>query len=124
MGKFIIKKTNTGYRFDLAASNGEVIAASQVYKSLRTCKAGIASLQRNCQVAVEDQTVDPVAAVKCPKFEVYKDKADEFRFRLRASNGQNITTSGEGYTTKSACLNGIASIGRNAVDAKIVMAED
>ena len=122
MGKFIIKKTNTGYRFDLAATNGEVIASSQVYKSIRTCKAGIKSVQKNCHAPVEDQTVDPIVAVKCPKFEVYTDKAGETRFRLRASNGQNITMS-EGYSAKSSAFNGIDSIGRNAPDAKIVMAE-
>ena len=41
MGKFIIKGTkNGGFKFDLVAGNGEVIANSQVYKSLRTLKSG------------------------------------------------------------------------------------
>ena len=40
------------------------------------------------------------------KFEVYQDKAGQYRFRLKAGNGQTIA-SGEGYTTKKACLNGI-----------------
>ena len=53
------------------------------------------------------------------KFEVYKDNAGEFRFRLKASNGQIIAT-GEGYKTKAGVLNGIASIKRNAADAAIV----
>ncbi len=122
MGKFIIKKTNTGYRFDLAATNGEVIASSQVYKSIKTCKAGIASVQRNCSVAVEDKTIEPIIAAKCPKYEVYKDKAGETRFRLRASNGQIIAVS-EGYSAKSSAFNGIDSIGRNAPGATIVMEE-
>ncbi|NLB79863.1 MAG: DUF1508 domain-containing protein, partial [Clostridiaceae bacterium] len=39
----------------------------------------------------------------------YKDKAGEFRFRLKASKGQTIAT-GEAYTTKAACLNGIESV--------------
>ena len=39
------------------------------------------------------------------KFEVYKDKAGEFRFRLKAANGQNILGS-EGYKAKASCLNG------------------
>ena len=52
------------------------------------------------------------------KFEVYKDKAGEFRFRLKATNGQVIAT-GEAYTTKAACLNGIESIKKNAADAEI-----
>ncbi len=57
------------------------------------------------------------------KFEVYKDRAGEFRFRLKASNGQVIAT-GESYKTKAGVLNGIASIKRNAADAAIVEVDD
>lgn len=56
------------------------------------------------------------------KFEIYKDKAGEFRFRLKASNGQTIAT-GEAYTTKAACLNGIESVKKNAPDADVVEIE-
>ena len=49
------------------------------------------------------------------KFEIYKDKAGEFRFRLKASNGQNIMGS-EGYKAKDSCKNGIASVKKNASD--------
>ena len=52
------------------------------------------------------------------KFEVYQDKAGQYRFRLKAGNGQTIA-SGDGYTTKKACLNGIESIRKNASDAKL-----
>ena len=47
------------------------------------------------------------------KFEIYKDKAGEFRFRLNSSNGQTILSS-EGYKEKSACNNGIESVRKNA----------
>ncbi len=47
------------------------------------------------------------------KFEVYKDKAGEFRFRLKASNGENILGS-EGYKAKSSCMNGIESVKKNS----------
>jgi uncharacterized protein YegP (UPF0339 family) len=47
------------------------------------------------------------------KFEIYKDKAGEFRFRLKASNGQTILAS-EGYNAKSGCTNGIESVKKNA----------
>ena len=57
------------------------------------------------------------------KFEVYKDKRGEFRFRLKAGNGQTIAT-GEGYTTKAACLNGIESIKKNAPEAPVVELDD
>lgn len=52
------------------------------------------------------------------KFEVYQDKSGQFRFRLKAGNGQVIAV-GEAYTTKKACLNGIESIRKNAPDAKL-----
>jgi len=49
------------------------------------------------------------------KFEIYKDKREEFRFRLKASNGQTILT-GEGYKAKAGCTNGIESVKKNATD--------
>ncbi len=122
MGKFEIKETKTGFVFNLKASNGQIIATSQVYKSLDSCKAGIASVKKNCGAPVEDQTIEGFEKLKHPKYEVYTDKAGEFRFRLKASNGEIITT-GEGYKAKASCLNGIDSIGNNAPDAEIVILE-
>ena len=120
MGKFVVKKTNTGVKFDLKATNGQVIATSEVYSSEDACKKGIASVQKNAPAAaVEDQTVEGFAEEKHPKFEVYQDKAGEFRFRLKATNGQVIAT-GEGYKAKASCLNGIQSVKSNAPDAEIV----
>lgn len=119
MGKFVIKKTKTGVKFDLKATNGQVIVTSEVYTTLANCKKGIASVQKNAPIAaVEDQTVEGFAAAKNPKFEIYTDKAGEFRFRLKASNGQIIGVS-EGYTTKPNCEKGVASVQKNAVDAAI-----
>lgn len=57
------------------------------------------------------------------KFEVYQDKAGKHRFRLKASNGQIIAV-GEAYESKSACLNGIESVKKNAPDAGVVEVED
>ena len=50
------------------------------------------------------------------KFECYKDKAGEFRFRLKAGNGNTILSS-EGYKSKSSCTNGIESVRKNCLDA-------
>ena len=119
MGKFVIKEVASGVKFDLKAGNGEVIATSEVYTTEAACKKGIESVMKNAPVAsVEDQTADEVVAVKNPKFEVYQDKAGEFRFRLKATNGQVIAT-GEGYKAKASCLNGVESVKKNVVDAKI-----
>lgn len=47
------------------------------------------------------------------KFEVYKDKAGEYRFRLKAGNGENILGS-EGYKAKASCMKGIESVRKNS----------
>lgn len=54
------------------------------------------------------------------KFEIFKDKKGEFRWRLRAVNGKIIADSGEGYTTKTNCKKGIASVQKNAPKAEII----
>ncbi len=123
MGKFEVKTTEKGVSFNLLATNGQVVATSQVYKSLRSAKIGIASVAKNAPIAgVENQTVENFEKLPMPKFEVYTDKAGKTRFRLKAKNGQIIAV-GEAYETQKACLAGVASVQKNAVDAKIVAAE-
>ena len=123
MGKFVIKETKTGIKFDLKAGNGEVIATSEVYTTESACKNGIASVTKNAPIAaVEDQTVEGYATQKNPKFEIYTDKGGEYRFRLKASNGQIIATS-EGYKAMKSCVNGIESVKKNVVDAPTVKEE-
>ena len=58
-------------------------------------------------------------AQKHPKFEIYADKAGEFRFRLKATNGEIIGVS-EGYKALKSAENGIASVQKNAPDADVV----
>lgn len=54
------------------------------------------------------------------KFEVYQSgKKNEFRFRLKADNGQTILSS-EGYSSRTACVNGITSVKKNSKDPKRV----
>ena len=52
------------------------------------------------------------------KFEIYKDKRGEYRWRLLAANNEVIAT-GEGYTSKDGCKNGIESVKKNAPEAEI-----
>ena len=124
MGKYVVKSTkNGGFKFDLKATNGQVIATSQVYKRKETCLKGVESVRKNAPAAgVEDQTVEGFEVLKHPKFEVYQDKAGEYRFRLKARNGEIIAVS-EGYKKKASCLNGIESVKKNAPDAEIVKEE-
>ena len=53
------------------------------------------------------------------KFEVFTDKAGEYRFRLKAPNGEIIAAS-EGYSSKASCMNGIESVKKNAPTAVII----
>jgi uncharacterized protein YegP (UPF0339 family) len=114
MGKYVIREVPSGVKFDLKATNGQVIATSEVYASLASCKNGIESVRKNSPIAnVEDQTVEGFATAKNPKFEMYIDKAGEHRFRLKAKNGEIIAVS-EGYRSKASCENGIESVRKNA----------
>ena len=113
-GKYIVKDTANGIKFSLAAGNNQVIGVSEVYSSRAALEKGIESVRKNAPVAnVEDQTADPVIEAVNPKFEIYNDKAGEFRFRLKARNGEIILAS-EGYKTKASCENGIESVRKNA----------
>ena len=125
MGQFVFKETPSGgFSFTLKAGNGQVVAQSQVYKSMATLKTGVESVKKNAPIAqVEDQTKEGFETVKNPKFEVYTDKKGEFRFRLKATNGQVICAS-EGYTTKAACKNGVESVKKNAAGAPIDLPEE
>ena len=121
-GKFVIITAKNGeFTFNLKASNGEVVlTASETYTTMSACEKGIASVKKNAGVPVEDQTRDEKQTH--PKYELYKDKAGEFRFRLKASNGEIIGKS-EGYKAKASAKKGIASIGRNAPGAAVVVVD-
>ena len=112
MGKFVIREVKTGFKFDLRAANGEILATSEVYTTEEDCLDGIVRMRECAEEAVlEDQTVEKIETQPSPKFELYVDKAGEFRFRLKADNGETIAV-GEGYKAKAACLNGVESVRR------------
>ena len=121
-GKFVIITAKNGeFTFNLKASNGEVVlTASETYPNMGACENGIASVKKNSGVHIEDQTREEKQTN--PKYELYKDKAGEFRFRLKAANGEIIGKS-ESYKAKASAKKGIASIAKNAPDAPIVVIE-
>ena len=120
MSKFVIRTVNSGVKFDLKATNGQTVLTSEVYTTEAACRKGIESIMKNAPDAnVENQTEEGFEVLTHPKFEMYQDKAGEYRFRLKARNGEIIGTS-EGYTAKAGCLNGIESVKKNAGDAEIV----
>lgn len=117
MSKFVVKEGKGGFRFNLVAGNGEIIGISEAYSSKAACLSGVESVRKHAAAAkIEDQTAGESATN--PKFEVFQDKAGEFRFRLKAANGEPILAS-EGYKAKDSCKKGINSVIRNAAEATV-----
>lgn len=115
-GKWDIKRAKDGrFFFSLYASNHVVIAYSQIYSSLTAVTTGINSVIANAAKAeTEDTTLKKTVSLPCPKWEIYLDKAEQYRFRLYAPNGLCICHSSHGYSTKGGCKGGIESIKRFA----------
>ncbi len=100
----VYKDARGEHRFRLKAPNGEVIATGEGYSSKAGCLNGINSVKENCVIP--------------ERFETYQDKSGEWRFRLKAANGQIIAT-GEGYSSEGGLANGIKSVTKYAVSAEI-----
>ena len=119
MSRFVIRTLSTGIKFDLKATNGQTVASSELYSARPACLRGISSVRKNAPLArVEDQTVEGWKSLPHPKFELYQDRAGQYRFRLKATNGKIIAVS-EGYGTRAACENGIQSVQVNAAEAEL-----
>ena len=102
--KFELFKDKGGkFRFRLKATNGQIILASQGYKSKASAKNGIQSVQKNAEHDA--------------RFE-RKESRGRFMFNLIATNGQVVGTS-EQYETNRARENGVKSVMKNAAGAKI-----
>ncbi|MBQ8424943.1 MAG: DUF1508 domain-containing protein [Clostridia bacterium] len=122
VGEFEIYQTASGnYNFRLKASNKNTIAVSggAGYKTLTGCKSALESIKKISGSNVEDQTLKNYETLTNPKFEIYMDKAEKFRFRLRAKNGELICVSEDGYSSKANCKAGIESVGKWAENAEI-----
>jgi len=104
--KFEIKAGRTGkFRFNLKASNGQVILTSEAYEKRAAATKGIESVRKNSQNE--------------SRFERKTAKDGSPYFVLKAANGEPIGKS-EMYRTKSSMENGIASVTKNAPGAPVV----
>ena len=119
MGVFFIKRVASGVKFDLLAGNGEVIATSEVYKTAAACRKGVHSVMVCAPKAKIEDLTEENKPLTNPKFELYRDKAGLFRFRLRSRNGAIIAVS-EAYNTKNNCEEGIQSVKNNVISAEIL----
>ena len=106
MGKFVISTRKNGeFQFSLKAGNGQEILASEGYTTKAACLNGVESVKKNSQVEA--------------RFDKLESKNGKFYFNLKATNGQIIGTS-EMYESTASRDNGIASVMKNAPDAKII----
>ena len=112
MGKYVIRKSKSGFYFNVEATNGQVIATAQAYKTKASCKKAIEALKKLATSPIEDLTAKDGPKMPNPKWQVYQDRKKEYRFRLVASNGNNLIW-GEGYTTMQACKSGVLSVQSN-----------
>lgn len=121
MAKFEVKRARGGgFVFCLKADNGEVLCQSEVYNRRDSAFRGIRSIKWNAvRAKIEDQTKDDYELQHCPKYEVFMDKSDMARFRLRARNGEIILAS-QSYASIRNCYGGIDAIKAHAPDAEIV----
>lgn len=95
------------YRWRLKAANGKVMATSgQGYKAKADCKSGVERIRSDATTKL--------------KFEVYEDAKKDYRFRIKATNGQTIGASSEGYKAKADAEKAIEEIKAGAKSAEVV----
>ena len=91
-----------------------------MYASAQSALTGVNSVIANAAKApIEDQSLKTYESLPYPKWEIYVDNGGKYRFRLNAVNGSCVCHS-QGYTTKSACKNGIESIIKSSRNPKII----
>ncbi len=119
MGKFEITRGKDGlFRFNLRAANGEIIAVGEPCASFAECRSETDAVRSVCGSEVND-LISSKGDAEGDRYEIYLDRAGEFRFRLRMADG-SILFHGEGYRSKASCKNGIRSVAKNAPEAPVI----
>jgi uncharacterized protein YegP (UPF0339 family) len=102
------------HRWRLRADNGEIVADSgEGYSDRSSARDAVERIQRDAGDA-------DLLAIGSTAFEVYEDRAGEFRWRLRARNGSVVADSGEGYTERNKAVRAIERVKRHAPGAEQV----
>ncbi len=111
------------WRWRLRASNGELVAVSEegfaskagVVKTLDVVRRNVAEAEDHA----EAETAEDGSEVKGGKgFEIYEDNAGKWRWRLRASNGELVAVSEQGFASKSGVVKALDVVRRNAAEAE------
>jgi len=112
------------WRWRLVHDNGNIIAdGGEGYSDKRDAESGIESVQRNApgahviDVSRDEETPDEGGSNAT--FELFRDKADDYRWRLRHTNGNVIADGGQGYASKQKAKQGLNSVKSNAPGAAV-----
>lgn len=119
MGKFTVQQLKAGYKFNLKAGNGQIIASSGIFRVMEDCLAAIEHVKQCAMAAVEDQTVHSYAVLPFPKFQVRHTDRGAICFYLYDGQGRLLVHS-KNYTAKRSCLAGIRSMAENAPEAEVI----
>ena len=119
-GAYIIKVLKGGiYKFDLTAPDGKTVVRSGEYTLKRSCVSGIQSVQKNGSTEnFEDRTAEKVIKAPNPKYEMFADENEKYRFSLKAPNGYVVLTS-SAYASKRSCLKAIEKVRAYSQTTKI-----
>jgi uncharacterized protein YegP (UPF0339 family) len=100
------------YRWRLSSGNDIIAGSGEGYSSKSGARDAIDRVTNDAPDA-------DVLEVGRPHFEVYKDRADEWRWRMVASNGRIVADSGEGYSSRSGARRALRNVQGNADDADL-----
>ena len=111
---FEVYEDNAGeWRWRLVHDNGNIIADSgEGYASKRNVERAMAGV-REYAAEADYLRIDPAG------FEVYRDRAGQWRWRLVHENGNVLADSGEGYASRQKARQGLDSVRTNAADADV-----
>jgi amphi-Trp domain-containing protein len=123
---FVVYEDNAGeYRWRLRHDNGNIIAdGGEGYASKQKAEQGLESVKENAAGAyvvdeTRDEEADDDGSGSDATFEIFRDSADEFRWRLRHENGNIIADGGQGYSSKQKAKQGMQSVQTNAPGAPV-----
>ena len=112
----IYKDKAEKYRFRLRAPNNKIVTVGEAYESKAGCLKGVNAVKKYCRSEIED-LIKTEEKKPVPKFQLYKDRDEKYRFHLMAPNYEVVAVS-EAYESHAGCLNGVKAV-MNYCDAEI-----
>ena len=104
------------FRFRLRAPNNKIVTVGEAYENKAGCLKGVNAVKKYCGSEIEDLTKGEEGK-PVPKFQIFKDRNEWFRFNLLAPNYEIVAVS-EAYESHAGCLNGIKAV-KNYCEAEI-----